>query len=362
MDFGLITEGNTLGGTLTVQQRYQEIVEAAVLADKCGFYVFGAGEQHFVEPLCTISSGEIILACLAKLTQRIRLRTTIMVLPFHNPVAMAERIASIDVLSGGRVEFGSGKGNNVLAADVFDVDLSHAATIWREELDVMIKAWSCDRFSHDGAHYKIPDIRLSPNVLQKPHPPLWSAAISPASHAQAGRLGMGVMSLTVSVTLPQLERRIAAYKDAIRHAEPLAGVVNDRVSVFCQMHCAETDELAREQARDPMLEYMREAVDLYAEMLHRQGQQVDFTKTRETISDFDLCDRTNMILVGKPETLIEKIRQYETIGVDEMFIRMDGMPHEQTMRSIELIGKHVIPAFNASPRAALGRTGAVATR
>lgn len=345
MDFGLITEGNTRDGKLTVQERYQEIIDAAVLADKCGFDVFGAGEQHFVEPLCTISAGEMILGCLAQLTERIRLRTTIMVLPFHNPVSVAERIASIDVLSGGRVEFGSGKGNNALAAEVFGVDFDQGEDRWREGIEIVTRAWGNEEFDYQGKFHSIPPIKLAPNVLQKPHPPLWYAAVSPGAHIHAGQLGLGVMSLTIAVSLSQLEKRVEAYRQGLRDPKPLTGVVNEGVSVFCQMHCAETDRQAREEARGPMVNYMNEAVDLYAEMLSRQGREVDFSKTRALINDFDECDRSDMVLVGDPDTLIEKIKRYESVGVTEMFIRMDGMSREQTMRSIELIGKHVIPEF-----------------
>ena len=345
MDFGLITEGNTRHGAVTTQQRFREIVDAAVLADKWGFNVFGAGEQHFVEPLCTISAGEMVLAAISTATKNIRLRTTILVLPFHHPISVAERIASLDVLSGGRVEVGTGKGNNAIAAEAFGIALAEADIRWKESMEIMLCAWGNERFSYDGSIFRIPERRLAPNVLQRPHPPLWCAAVSPAAHEFVGKIGFGVLSLTVSVTLQQLEKRIAVYRKGIAEAEPIGKFVNDRVSVFCQLHCADTVELACEQAKGPMLEYMSEAVDLYAQITERQGKQVDFSKIRETISDFDHCNRSDMILVGDPDLIIKKIQRYEAIGVDEMLIRLDGIPHEDAMHSIELIGKHVIPEF-----------------
>jgi len=345
MNFGILTEGYLTGGTASFRERYHEVLAEAKLADQAGFDVFGTSEQHFTAPRFTISAGELFLAAVAVLTERIHLRTSTTLLPFHQPVRVAEQIATLDNLSGGRVEFGSGKGNSTYTAGGFNVDLAERDRRWEEGMELVIRAWTQDEFSFDGKYYQVPSRRLSPTLVQKPHPPLWYAAISPASHELAGRKGLGVMSLTIAVTLSQLEKRIKTYRDAIRHAEPYAGIVNNSVSVFCLAHCAESNEQARSDAEAPMLNYLKEAVDLYETTLKAAGTNVDFSKIRATISDFALCVETGMALVGDPDTLAQKLKQYESMGVDEVMIRMDGISHPANLKSIELFGKHVIPRF-----------------
>jgi len=354
MEFGIMTEASMISGmdslgtqpsAQAIQARYQEVIEEALLGDELGYTVFGTSEQHFLAPLCSVSAGELILATVAALTKRIKVRTAITLLPFHQPVRVAEQIATLDVLSNGRVEFGSGKGNSKLTAGGFNIDIAETEERWQEGMDIVIRAWTQDEFSYQGKYYQVPPRRLSPKMIQKPHPKLWYAAISPASHERAGQKGLGVMSLTVGVNLRQLEKRVKTYRAAIKQAEPYAGIVNDRFSVYCLAHCADTNEQARNEARAPMLAYLKGVVDLYEETLKASGSALDFGETRKTISDFDLLDRTDNVLVGDPQTVIEKIKRYESLGVEEIFFRMEGLPHDKVMKSIRLIGEHIIPHF-----------------
>jgi alkanesulfonate monooxygenase SsuD/methylene tetrahydromethanopterin reductase-like flavin-dependent oxidoreductase (luciferase family) len=345
MDFGIITEASMVGGAPTFAARYHEVLAEAKKADEVGFSVFGVSEQHFNAPLCSIPSNELFLAALAVTTKNIKLRTAITLMPYHHPVRVAEQVATLDILSNGRVEFGSGKGNSMLTAGGFNVDVSELDERWNEGMDIVVKAWSQDDFSYDGKFYKVPPRRLAPTFPRKPHPELWYAAISPASHARAGHKGMGVMSLTVGVTLAQLEKRIKVYREAICEAEPYAGVLNEKFSVFCLAHCADSDELAADDAKTPMLDYLKGVVDMYEITLKASGQNLDFGETRKVISDFDRLNNTDNVIVGEPATMVRKIKHYQELGCDEILLRMEGLPHEKLMHAIELIGKYVIPEF-----------------
>ncbi len=344
MDIGIITEASMTGGASTFTGRYHEVLAEAKLADEVGFSVFGVSEQHFNAPLCSIPSNELFLAAIAMITKRMRLRTAITLLPYHHPVRVAEQIATLDIFSNGRVEFGSGKGNSTLASGGFNLDTSETEGRWQEGMDIVTRAWSQDEFSYEGRFYKVPTRRLAPTFPRKPHPDLWYAAISPESHELAGRKGMGVMSLAVGITLKQLEKRMKSYQDAIRNPEPYAGVVNNRFSVFCLAHCADTTAQALAEAAPPMLHYLKGVIDMYETTLKSQGKNLDFTATRKIISDFEHLDRTDNVVVGDPQKLIEKIRRYQALGVQEMLLRMEGLPHQKLMHAIELIGRHVIPA------------------
>src|SRR5690606_16534307 len=153
-----------------------------------------------------------------------------------------------------------------------------------------------------------------PRPIQSPHPKLWYAAISPESHELAGRTGQGVMSLTVGITLQQLEKRIKLYQQAAQSPEPFfPGAINNRFSVFVLANCADTTEKARQDARKPMLAYLEGVVDLYEKTMRAMGSKLDFTETRKTISDFDQLDATDNIVVGDPETMIKKLKRYEAL-------------------------------------------------
>ncbi len=354
MQFGIMTEACMVGDISEIDKvptvedfrlRYQGVIEEALLADQLGYSVFGTSEQHFYAPMCTVASGEPFLAAVAAQTKNIKIRTSITLLPFHQPVRVAEQIATLDLLSNGRVEFGSGKGNSTKTAGGFGIDLSETDARWKEAMDIVISAWADDEFSYDGKFYKVPPRRLCPKMIQRPHPPLWYAAISPSSHEKAARMGMGVMSLTAGVDLRQLERRVKIYREAIKNPQPYRDLVQDKFSVYVLAHCAETTEQARKEAEPPMLAYLKGVVELYENTMKAAGNQLDFTKTRETVSNFKLLDETDNVIVGDPETIIKKIKRYESLGVDEIFFRMEGLPHDKVMKSIRLIGEHVIPHF-----------------
>ncbi|MBV9784164.1 MAG: LLM class flavin-dependent oxidoreductase [Acidisphaera sp.] len=354
MDFGIVTEACLVGsiseldknpGPEEIRNRYHEVIAEAVLADELGFDVWGTSEQHFYAPVCTIASGEIFLATVAARTKNIKLRTAISLLPFHQPARLAEQIATLDLLSRGRIEFGSGKGNSTRTAGGFGIDVRETDARYNEVMEILIRAWNQDEFSYDGKFYQIPPRRLCPKMSQRPHPPLWYAAIAPSSHTKAGRMGMGLLTLAAGVDLRQLEKRVKLYQDAIRNPEPFSDVVNDRTSVFILAHCAETTERARVEAAQPILAWLKSVIDLYETTMKAAGNDLDFTRTREITSNFDQLDQTDNVLVGDPETLIRKIARYRSIGIGEIFFRMEGLPHDQVMNSIRLIGEHVIPHF-----------------
>lgn len=346
MEFGLLTEANLQSGSkyLSFYDRYQHVLEEVVLADKMGFDVFGSSEQHFFAPHCVISASETVLAAAAVLTKNIKLRFASILLPFHHPIDSAEKIASIDVLSNGRVEFGTAKGNSWFTLGGYNIDPAEVDDRFDEAFLFILKALTNETFSYEGKFWTIPERSLSPKLVQKDHPPLWYAAISPKSHKLAGQMGVGLMTLTVGVELEQLAQRVQTYRDGIKEAKPIGNFITNKVSSFTQLHCAETTKRAREYAEKPFMDYTKTVIDLYEQKLHKTGVNVDFTKARAALNWEHLND-ADQVIVGTPDEIIEKLEKYEAVGVDEVFIRSEGIEHAEVMKSIELLGKHVIPYF-----------------
>ena len=149
----------------------------AVLAEEVGFDYYWATEHHFYEEIAHSSAPEVFLAALAARTSRIRLGHGVVVLPCNHPIRVAERAATLDILSNGRLDLGTGRGASWYHTEAFGVPIDQSREVWDEALRVICGLFVNDTFpGHRGRHYEIPERKLVPKPVQKPHPPLWVAA------------------------------------------------------------------------------------------------------------------------------------------------------------------------------------------
>ncbi|MDO8588398.1 MAG: LLM class flavin-dependent oxidoreductase, partial [Armatimonadota bacterium] len=155
--------------------RYFEVLEEVELAEELGFDFFGAPEQHFLGEYCATSAAECFYGAVAMRTKRIRIRSAITLLPVNHPIKLAEQAATLDILSRGRYEIGTGRSNTLLQLEPFEIPATETRARWAETLEVMVKAFTQDPFSHEGKYFKIPPRSLIPKPVQKPHPPLFVA-------------------------------------------------------------------------------------------------------------------------------------------------------------------------------------------
>src|SRR5262249_37959789 len=169
----------------------------AVLAEEVGFDYYWATEHHFYEEIAHSSAPEIFLAALATRTTPIRLGHGVVVLPCNHPVRVAERAATLDILSNGRLELGTGRGASWYHTEAFGVPIAESRDVWDEAMRVICALFVNETFpAHKGPHYEIPQRKLVPKPLQKPHPPLWVAGTSQSTFASAARAGLGVLGFT----------------------------------------------------------------------------------------------------------------------------------------------------------------------
>ena len=204
----------TAGRTSNSGQGYKQFVEYNIEAEALGYHSTFLVEHHFTG-FGQVSASLSLLTWVAAKTKTLRLGTAVLVLPWHNPVLVAEQAATIDLLSGGRLDFGVGKGYRHNEFAGFCLPIEEADARFNESLDVIVKSWtSKQRFSHHGKYWKFEDIIVEPPTAQKPHPPIWMGAGSPDSIRQVAARGYNLL-LDQFASFEAVAERIAIFKAAV---------------------------------------------------------------------------------------------------------------------------------------------------
>ena len=362
----------------------EETIEQCILADEMGFDAVWFVEHHFLTTFSSSPCPEVIFGALSRLTKRIRLGFGVVILPYHHPIRVAERVAMVDHLSHGRVDFGTGRSAPYEQTGM-GIDPRNTREMWDESLTMIPKIWESDTFEWEGQFWNVPPRQVLPKPFQKPHPPIWVAALQPATYELAAQKGIGVMALGVNAPAV-LEPHIKAYREAIKDAEPVGNFVNNQWLSSCFGLCGEdsakTKELCAQSLKTffgPGRPYVQDQKDVYSKLLDQWGgvpdhlaqnfsRYVDVTADSGTNGSVDLSGGTalaqkiweefdadtlaerGVIVAGDPDSCIEAVKLHEATGVDQLQFLMatETVGHEDVMKSIEMFGKHVIPAFKKS--------------
>jgi alkanesulfonate monooxygenase SsuD/methylene tetrahydromethanopterin reductase-like flavin-dependent oxidoreductase (luciferase family) len=347
---GLLQEGDLVG--TDVASRYHQMIEEVRLADRMGFSTWGTSEQHFSPPHFSVAAPEVLYAAIAAQTEQIKLRTMASVLlAWNHPILIAERLATLDIVSKGRAEICTARSNNLHTLAAFGVDPSDTRAQWEDGMDLLMKAISQPVVEHDGPVWKVPSREMMPTPVTKPHPPVSVAASSVQSHGNAGRRGIGVITFDNYFGFDYLEECLAEYRqafDAADHGAVLAP--NHYTGLYvATAFCAPTKAEALDVARDIAKTYFDFILDLYVPLADNPGYEyLDRIKALiEHRDDLEwLCDNSPSVMIGAPDDFLRRIKQLEAMGMDELLLRIDGVGHEQVMRSLELIGHEVIPVVD----------------
>jgi alkanesulfonate monooxygenase SsuD/methylene tetrahydromethanopterin reductase-like flavin-dependent oxidoreductase (luciferase family) len=355
MKIGLLNEGSH-ATSQSLESRWHEVVREAVVADEVGFDFWGCGEQHFTKNVVTFSTPEVVLPYVAARTERLRLRPmAINFLPFNHPVRIAEQIAALDVLSGGRAELGGARSNNQVTLEAFGIPIDKTRKYRDEALRLIATAWNDDPFSFDGEIWQVAERSLVPGPVQKPHPPISITATGIESHGDAGRMGVGILTGNTSAGWEYTQACIDAYKGALGTAEPITGHLNDTLGVFSTaVCCAPTLAEAKEHAQQVAFEWMELMVQIYTRLSEQAPDYAYLANIRnveDRIHDIDyLIECSPYVTMGTPEYFIERGRRLFEMGADEWILRVDGMDHETHLRTLRLLGKEVLPELQALRR------------
>ncbi len=360
MDFSLIYElASADTSDAGVERTYQQFLEQVQLADRLGYRAVWLTEHHFLPGFSFSSAPELMLTLAAAHTTRIRLGHAIVLLPFaiNHPLRVAERIATLDVISGGRVEFGGGRAISESELAAFGVDPDATRPQWEEALRMLPAMWSGRPFKWDSPMLSIPERDVVPKPLQKPHPPMSVSATQPSTVEFAARNGLGVLAF--GITAEQSNDLLELYRREIATCKPIGGFINRRFAMWVHAMCCDTDQEAIAIAGPDLKRYLEDVRGLFAPWIDGKppksyewymkafaanyNQRKSFTP-EEIIKAGTGC-------VGSPQTCREKLQVLADAGVDEalLFMQSYTTPHDKIMRSIELFATEVAPAIKSPP-------------
>ncbi len=345
------------------QAAFKNVIEQAVLGDQLGFHSLWTVEHHFLEEFSHCSNPEILYGAIAARTKRLRLGYGVRLLPrpYNHPVRSAESAAVLDLISDGRVEFGTGRSATRAELEGFGINPHETRAMWSEALEHIVGCWTNDEYEFSGKYWSMPKRRVLPKPIQAPHPPLWGATTSNDGHYEVGKKGIGVCSFTVGVPPEDLIERVNLYrKGSAECAQPVGKLKNTRVATFTMVHCADSNARAREEAAESMSWYPSYSGKMFGEAARwiesltpdgNLGTYHYMERAKQLGSfdvPFDYVWDSGAAVVGDPDRCVEIAKRYEKAGCDLLLCLFNPykIPHAAVMRSIELIGKHVIPELD----------------
>ena len=345
-----------------VEQRFQEALEQVELADRLGFHGVWAVEHHFLPGYSSMSCPELFLAAASQRTKKLRLGHAIMHLPYkiNNPIRAAERIATLDVLSGGRVEFGGGRATSHEELDGFDIDPAETQKQWAEALQIIPRMWMEEYFEYESDLIRIPRRRITPKPVQTPHPPMWVASTQPSSIVFAAEHGLGVLGFGISDG--NSTNFVQMYREALKRAKPAGATINDRFAILRIALCAPTDAEAIELQEYNYNLFNQQVGSLFAPWIEGTPPPSyeyiieNFKKRMELRQTHSMSELVEMdqACIGSPDTCVRVINRLAESGVDEVLLFMQGArtPHAKVLESIRLFAEEVLPRLKEPATAA----------
>lgn len=321
---------------------YQSILDQVQYAEELGFDAAVLGERHFRHADLLYPSPFSVAAAFAAKTTRIRIGMAGRILSLDHPIHIAEDAATVDVLSGGRLEFGATRASlDGECHSVFRSPIDESRSRFREALNIIVKAWTEEQFSYQGMHYKIPEVSVYPKPRQKPHPPISLVAVAPETLAFAAEKGYSAVIGAIR-SLRELEEAADSYRGFLRETDHNGTDVELKVNRF--IYVSDTDEKARGEMEGPFTDFIENhAPDLKAALIMKYGSEENFSFDR-FVSDF--C------VFGSPETVTLRVKEMAgRVKLNNLLCSLNFITqdHSLCIRSMELFAKEVMPAFT-SPR------------
>ena len=347
MHVGLMTLGDHMpdpftGNLMSARERHRMMVEGAVAADRAGFYSFNVGEHHGL-PFIT-SSPPVILAAIAERTTNLRLGTAVALIANLDALRLAEDYATLDVLSGGRVDLVVGRGNFFVSTyTLFGQDVADSRALFEENVELVLELWQGGPVLWKGIfRAPINGVSLEPPPFQEPHPPLWiGGGSSDESAVLAGRLGLNLMLPSAFGNPSAFQRIVDVYRQAFVARHP-----GDQPQIGACWHAnvAPTSQEARDRWEPRYHAY-------------HAWMQVLLKATNPDLPDylikpfnFEWLTTKGPAIVGSPAEVADRLNALtEMLGIDVHLIKMDmgGMPEKEYLEMIDLMGAEVLPAVTS---------------
>ena len=327
--------------------RYRETIDQAVRAESLGFESVWPVEHHFHRNVSILPCPALLLAAIAARTRTLRLGTAIVQLPLAHPLRVAEELATLDVLSDGRVECGVGRGSNPTHFAGFGVPMAESRDRMIEALEYVRRAWTMDRFSFDGRFFQADDLALSPRPVQRPHPPIRVAANSVETAEWAGRAGYPILVASNVNPIPRLRELIPCY----RHARAAAGhpADADDVTLLMPMYVAERRAEVERDVSPSVRQFARNAASVAEPWLARasaaERPRLEAILTAARAMTYESTNGPTGIF-DTPEACVERlqwVREALRPGRIVGWFNFGGLvPHERVVRSMALFAERVM--------------------
>ena len=327
------------GDSASVYSRWLEQIDAA---ESLGFDSLWVTEHHFRHFGGMMPSPSVILAAAAQRTKILRLGAAVSILPMHNPLRIAEEFAMVDQLSGGRLNFGAGRGMHPTEYAVFGYDWKNAQKRLPEALDIVVRAWSGDEFEWQGEHYRFPKLRVFPQPAQKPHPPIYvTANRDPESFQMIGGRGHHLMTLPWIASNEEQRPRVEMYREALRGGGHNAA--DSEVFTMYPIYVGESDEHARREVIEPWHRWRAFAMEAQNLTRENPAYQPVFGHL-----DYDAMVRDRRGIFGGAETCVSILRRIiDTVGTGHVGLtfHFGGLSQDRVLRSMERCAHAVLPGL-----------------
>ena len=323
----------------SMPQKIQDSVELVRAARDAGFDLICAG-QHYLSAPFQMSATLPLLARMAAEAGDMQVAATVVLLPLHNPVDLAESVATMDAICGGRFVFGIGLGYRDEEYMAFGVDRSERVERMNESLELMKLLWTEDKVEFHGKYYNVPKVKPATKPVQKPYPPIWVAANNDVAIRRAARWGYPWL-INPHATVPMVAEQFKTYT---ANLEKFGQPIPETLPMMRELYVASDRESAFIESQ-PYLETKYAAYAAWGQDKALPGNESFSVPYQDLAKD--------RFLLGSPDEVAQEMLRYQDeLGVNYLIFRMQwpGMPQEQALRQIELMGKEVIPRVKAASK------------
>ena len=357
MHVGLVMECDYREGR-TQEEAFGEAMDIAGIAETEGLDGVWLAERHFAmhrRPTDPMGAGIpsiaavplVLAAAIAARTSRVRIGTGVSVLPLCHPIRTAEEAATVDQISKGRLDFGVGRSGFPRAYSGYGVRYDESRERFQESLDLILKAWTQDGFTHTGKYFATDNLTVVPRPYQKPHPPIWVAATTPDTFAMVGRMGYSLVTGLRGFDVPEAVGHLAAYRAARReHGHAGDGNVYLRIPVFV----ADTAAQARSEPEESTMRSYRRLAENFASSVGATGTTTSEERAEraERLSNLTYDDvLRDRVAYGTPDMVVDRLSQLrDQLGLSGVIIESNvggRVPLERVLHSIRLYAQEVAP-------------------
>ena len=334
---------------------YQNALEQIELADRLGYDHAWQVEHHFLEEYSHSPSPESFLAAASQRTKNIRLGHGILQLTTNHPARVAEKVATLDLLSRGRCEFGMGESASITEHEPFGVDFDNKREIFEEAVQAILPMFKPGPSEHHGKYFNMPLRTVVPKPIQKPHPPLWVACSQLDTLAKCGEWGMGALGFQF-VSADAAHAWVHAYYNAfVKRQKKLADYrANPNIALVSFFMCAKTDEEARARAEGDT--FFQFSLRFYGQSSGRRRPPAGTVNMWDEYQKWKAANPEQHAaalrggLIGSPETIRKKLKRFQSSNIDQVVLlnQAGRNTHEHICESLELFAKEVMPEFQAA--------------